>query len=167
MLSILPSTLLALLIVSALDIDTHSYAQVMGSPDDYAPQTNVACPNLTQTPLLRVFTPETQSLNALEANYVSNRQQTTIVDAWKDWLGDGSRLGYNLSDFDGLFPKVGIALSGGGYRAAQYGAGVLSGLDSRNDSAKAAGAGGLLQVASYISALSGLLFFYPRTLHIH
>lgn len=161
MLATLPSTLIALLVVAAQG--TVSFAQRVGSPNDYAPQTNVACPDVSKNPLLRVFTPETQSLNALEANYVSNRQRGAIADAWKDWIGDGSGLGYNLSVFDGLFPKVGIGLSGGGYRAAQYGAGVLSGLDSRNDSAKAAGAGGLLQVASYISALSGTSSF--RTVH--
>lgn len=44
----------------------------------------------------------------------------------------------------------------GGYRAAQYGAGVLSGLDARNESAQSAGTGGLLQVAHYLSGLSGV-----------
>ena len=155
----LPSTLIVLLIVAAHDMTT--FAQNMGSPVDYAPQTNVQCPDTTQHPLIRVFTPETQSLNALEEEYVANRQRTTIVSAWKEWIGDGSGIGYNLSDFESVFPKVGIALSGGGYRAAQFGAGVLSGLDARNESAKAAGAGGLLQVASYISALSGSSLSLP------
>lgn len=44
----------------------------------------------------------------------------------------------------------------GGYRAAQYGAGVLSGLDARNDSAQSAGTGGMLQVSHYLSGLSGM-----------
>lgn len=140
-----------------------SVALDLGSPLDYAPQTNVNCPD---TPLVRVFTPETQSLNPLESEYVSTRQATVIQDAWKVWLGDGSALGYNLSAFNSNFSKVGIAVSGGGYRAAQYGAGTLSGLDARNDSAKNAGTGGLLQVASYISALSGKAFIlcgaHPR-----
>jgi lysophospholipase len=153
MLGSLPATLLALLLVFADAL--RSNAQSMGSPDDYAPQMNVECPNVTETPLLRIFTPETQTLNALEEDYVSNRQQTTIPNAWRDWLGDGSKIGYNLSDFEAVLPRIGLGISGGGYRAAQYGAGVLSGLDSRNESAKAAGTGGLLQVASYISALSG------------
>lgn len=48
-----------------------------------------------------------------------------------------------------------MAIPGGGLRAAQYGAGCLSGLDARNDSAKAAGSGGLLQVTSYLTGLSG------------
>lgn len=143
----LPLQFLAISLIAA-----STNALDLGSPLDYAPQTNVACP---ETELVRVFTPSTQSLNPLEADYVSTRQATVIADAWKDWLGDGSALGYNLSAFNGNFSKVGIGLSGGGYRAAQYGAGVLSGLDARNGSAKDAGTGGLLQVASYLSALSG------------
>ncbi|KAI5118461.1 hypothetical protein M0805_006280 [Coniferiporia weirii] len=128
----------------------------LGSPLDYAPQVNVTCPDITTTPLVRVFTPETQAIHPLEAEYISNREATVVADAWKQWLGNGSALGYNLSAFSSAnYSKVGIAISGGGYRAAQYGAGVLSGLDARNDSAVDAGTGGLLQVASYLSGLSG------------
>lgn len=105
--------------------------------------------------LLRVFTPQTQSLNELEANYTNTRLTEVVPQAWQQWLGNGSALGYNLSAFDGNYSRIGIAISGGGYRAAQYGAGVLSGFDARNSSAVAAGTGGLLQVTSYISALSG------------
>jgi len=159
-----------------------------GSVTDYAPLVNQPCPNITTDPLLRVFTPKNQSLHPREEEYVDTRLTTVIPDAWKDWIGDGSAIGYNLSAFVDVsgggngngngngttganattsrrFPKIGIAVSGGGYRAAQYGAGVLSALDARNDSAKAAGTGGLLQVTSYISGLSGTypFFFYIRS----
>jgi len=146
-----------------------------GSVTDYAPLVNQPCPNITTDPLLRLFTPKNQSLHPREEEYVDTRLTTVIPDAWKDWIGDGSAIGYNLSAFVDVsgggggggngtttggnatrtFPKIGIAVSGGGYRAAQYGAGVLSALDARNDSAKAAGTGGLLQVTSYLSGLSG------------
>lgn len=123
---------------------------------DYAPQTNVACPDIATTPLLRVFTPQNQSLHPDEVEYIANRSSGVIANAWQSWVGNGSALGYNLSEFaEGDFSKIGIAISGGGYRAALYGAGVLSGLDSRNASSLAAGTGGLLQVASYLAGLSG------------
>lgn len=61
-----------------------------------------------------------------------------------------------MSSFQGNLPKVGIAIPGGGLRAAQYGAACLEALDARNNSAKAAGTGGLLQVASYMTGLSGM-----------
>ncbi|KAA1474012.1 phospholipase B [Dentipellis sp. KUC8613] len=122
---------------------------------DYAPSINGACPDVSTAPLVRTFSPQNQSLHAREAAYVSTRQQSVLPDNWKTWLGDGSGIGYNLSAFENNWPKISISVSGGGYRAAQYGAGVMSAIDARNDSAKAAGTGGLLQVASYWSGLSG------------
>ena len=90
-----------------------------------------------------------------------------VKQAWYDWVGDGdpsgdgqSDLGYDLKQLEAAnFSRVGIAFSGGGYRAAQYGAGVLKGLDARDEDSKNAGTGGLLQVATYMSGLSGKCFF--------
>ena len=124
-----------------------------GSVTDYAPLVNQPCPT---EPLLRIFTAKNQSLHPREEEYINTRLTTVIPNEWKNWIGDGSAIGYNLSSFNSSsFPKIGIAISGGGYRAAQYGAGVLSALDARNESAKAAGTGGLLQVTSYLAGLSG------------
>jgi len=123
----------------------------------YAPDTNSNCPDVNATPLTRIFTPEAQVLNAQEAAYIKTRQSTVIAQAWKDWLGDGSSIGYDLSSLSssGNWSTIAISFSGGGFRAAQYGAGVISALDARNSSGKAAGTGGLLQVCSYLSGLSG------------
>ena len=127
-----------------------------GSITDYAPLVNQPCPDVTTDPLLRVFTPTNQSLHPREEEYVKKRLITVVDKEWKNWLGDCSDIGYDLSAFNGSsFPKVGMAVSGGGYRAAQYGAGVLSVLDARDKSAKDAGTGGLLQVTSYLAGLSG------------
>ncbi|EIN11650.1 phospholipase B [Punctularia strigosozonata HHB-11173 SS5] len=153
MLGRLPFGLLALVVGALAAADSKE-----GSVADYAPQTNLACPDVSAQPLVRIFTPNTQELNAHEQAYVAAREAQAIPRAWTDWVGDGSAIGYDVSAFAGggkNWSRVGIAISGGGYRAAQYGAGVLSGLDARNESAKAAGTGGLLQVASYLSALSG------------
>ncbi len=129
----------------------------LGVVTDYAPQMNVECPDFSTTSLVRIWTPQNQTLHPKEEEYIHTRARDVLPAAWKDWLGDGSRMGYDLSalNFTGSWPKVGITIPGGGLRAAQFGAGALSGLDARNDSAKAAGTGGLLQVASYISGLSG------------
>lgn len=143
-----------LLCLSALALTGLAYAS-NDSVTDYAPLVNQPCPDVTTAPLLRVFTPMNQSLNPREEDYINTRLTTVIPSEWNNWVGDGSAIGYNLSAFGTTFPKIGVALSGGGYRAALYGAGVLSALDARNQSAKAAGTGGLLQVASYMSALSG------------
>lgn len=73
-------------------------------------------------------------------------------------------MGYDLSAYNFSWPKVGCALPGGGLRAALFAAGSLSGLDARNETAKKAGTGGLLQVASYISGLSGMCCLFSLTL---
>lgn len=150
--------LLAALPLSLLSLLLTVVAQDEGSPPDYAPNVNQSCPDVSTTPLVRVFTPGSQTLHPDEASFISDRLNNVVPKAWTDWIGDGSAIGYNLSALtapgnDSV--KIGISISGGGYRAAQYGAGVLSGLDARNDSAKAAGTGGLLQVTSYLSGLSG------------
>jgi lysophospholipase len=105
---------------------------------------------------LRVFTAVNQTLHPSEEEYVNTRLTAVIPNEWKNWIGDGSAIGYDLSSLNSSsFPKVGIAIGGSGLRAAQYGAGVLSALDARNESAKAAGTGGLLQITSYLSGHSG------------
>ncbi|TDL25988.1 phospholipase B [Rickenella mellea] len=119
---------------------------------DFAPQTNLGCP---ADPLIRVFTPQNQSLHPQEAAYISQRSAGPVLDSWRTWLGNGSAIGYNLTELEPHLPKIGIGLSGGGYRAAQYGAGVLQALDARNSTAVQIGTGGMLQVASYLSGLSG------------
>ncbi|KAI0066051.1 phospholipase B [Artomyces pyxidatus] len=144
---LLPLSLLALVLSTLADDE--------GAVTDYAPATNQPCPDITTAPLLRVFTPLNQTLHPREAGYVNTRFTQVIPSEWTNWAGDGSAIGYNLSVFGNNYTKIGIAISGGGYRAAQYAAGVISGLDARNESAKAAGTGGLLQVASYLAGLSG------------
>jgi lysophospholipase len=123
------------------------------SVTDYAPKTDVRCPD---SDLVRVFSPDQQSLHPDEVSYIKARESTTVLEAWKSYVGDGSGIGYKISDFNGDFPRVGLAISGGGHRAAQYAAGVISALDARNESSKAAGTGGVLQLVSYLSALSGV-----------
>lgn len=141
--------------LSILTLTGVVYAQ-SGSVTDYAPLVNQLCPDVTNDPLLRVFTAVNQTLHPSEESYVNTRLTTVIPDEWKNWVGDGSAIGYDLSSLNSSsFPKVGIAIGGSGLRGAQYGAGVLSALDARNESAKAGGTGGLLQVTSYLSGLSG------------
>lgn len=77
--------------------------------------------------------------------------------AISDYLGGLASTVYagdiNAATTDEL-PTISISISGGGVRAALYGAGVLRALDGR-ESTSAPGTGGLLQAATYMSALSG------------
>ena len=61
----------------------------------------------------------------------------------------------NSLDSDSL-PNIGIAISGGGYRAMLLGAGLLEAFDSRTPGSTGKGQlGGLLQSTTYLSGLSG------------
>ena len=61
------------------------------------------------------------------------------------------------SDNTTNLPNIGIAFSGGGYRAMLNGAGALAAFDSRtaNSTSGASQLGGLLQASTYIAGLSG------------
>lgn len=98
-----------------------------------------------------------QTLNPLEVAYVQDRA-ALVPDALSAYLESHASTVYagNISSANASsFPVVGIALSGGGNRAALYGAGVLAALDGRHEPAVEKGTGGLLQAATYISGLSG------------
>lgn len=61
-----------------------------------------------------------------------------------------------ISSNTSILPNIGIAVSGGGYRALTNGAGAIKAFDSRESNATASGhLGGLLQSATYMSGLSG------------
>jgi lysophospholipase len=129
--------------------------QVHSQSASYAPSF-VPCPS---TPLLRdAGQPQSgnQSLSPKEFDYIQSRETRVLPGAWRQYLsGKASNTGYNV---DRLLrnnpPRIAIAISGGGYRAALFGAGVLSALDQRNQSGVTAGTGGVLQSAAYISGLS-------------
>ncbi len=61
-----------------------------------------------------------------------------------------------VSQNTSTLPNIGIAFSGGGWRALQSGAGVLKAFDGRIENATGSGRlGGLLQSSTYVAGLSG------------
>lgn len=125
------------------------------APDGYTP-TVVDCPS--ERPTIRNGT----NLSKQEKDWVVTRRNETI-EPIRDLL---SRI--NIPDFDSeaylrdaessnvAVPNIGLAFSGGGYRAMLSGAGALSALDSRQEGSEEDGKlGGLLQSSTYISGLSG------------
>ncbi|KAJ5480729.1 Lysophospholipase [Penicillium diatomitis] len=125
------------------------------APDGYAPK-NVSCPAVRPT----VRTAETLSSN--ETSWLQTRRKKTL-SAMKDFfghvkVGDLDVVGYldkHANNVSSL-PNVGIAVSGGGYRALMNGAGAIKAFDSRTDNASTSGhLGGLLQSATYVAGLSG------------
>ncbi|EGW30430.1 phospholipase B2 [Spathaspora passalidarum NRRL Y-27907] len=114
--------------------------------NDYTPG-KVKCPG---TKLTRLAT----AINSKEVGYISNRGKFSKLHL-TNFLHNA-----NMSDFDiDKFletnkPIIGLAFSGGGYRAMLSGAGQLAALDSRVTSPDRTLAG-LLQSSSYITGLSG------------
>lgn len=141
------------------------FAASVVSAQGYAPVQG-ACPT---APLLRnagLPSGKNQTLNAYvaparartdpgsdEAAYVAKRKSLATLQTY---LGGSAAAVYGGSLSSGVeLPTIAIAVSGGGDRAALYGAGCLAAFDGRNASSMAKGTGGLLQAASYLSALSG------------
>ncbi|ORY72587.1 lysophospholipase catalytic domain-domain-containing protein [Leucosporidium creatinivorum] len=126
----------------------------------YAPS-YVACPKDGSAHLRSAGTPAegNQALNPAEAAYVAKRQVKASA-AFKKWLkhNDLTSKVYsgNLDKVkEDNLPTIALGVSGGGTRAALYGAGVLNALDGRNYTSVQKGTGGLLQATTYISGLSG------------
>ncbi|KAG5925723.1 hypothetical protein E4U53_003244 [Claviceps sorghi] len=125
------------------------------SPHGYAPS-RVNCP--ASRPHVR----DGAFLSTQEKEWLPKRRNETIAPM-RSLL---KRLAIPGFDVDKYFagvetdptalPNIGLAVSGGGYRAMLTGAGVLAAWDSRSTGSDAKGnLGGLLQSATYLSGLSG------------
>ncbi|KAI0409771.1 lysophospholipase [Xylaria palmicola] len=122
---------------------------------DYAPAT-VDCPS--QKPTIR----DAATLSPSEVAWLKKRRANTI-----DPMTEFFKLA-NIPNFDAanyvssnsnnlsIVPNVGIAVSGGGYRALMNGAGFIAAADARTPgSTDAGGIGNLLQASTYLAGLSG------------
>ncbi|OGE57727.1 hypothetical protein PENARI_c001G11433 [Penicillium arizonense] len=125
------------------------------APDGYTPS-NVSCP--ASRPTVR----SAANLSTNETSWLEGRRNKTL-SAMKDFfghvtVGDYDVVGYlnNHANNVSALPNVGIAVSGGGYRALMNGAGAVKAFDSRSENASTSGhLGGLLQSSTYIAGLSG------------
>lgn len=125
------------------------------APDGYVP-TSVSCP--ASRPTIR----SAAKLSSNETSWLEVRRGKTL-SAMKDFFGHVKVGDYDVGAYldkhsgnSSNLPNIGIAVSGGGWRALMNGAGAVKAFDSRTYNASATGhLGGLLQSATYISGLSG------------
>lgn len=99
-----------------------------------------------------------ENISSHEADYIKNRQVKTNENLIKFLQSRANLTNFNAEDFVKNSPRnisIGLAFSGGGYRAMLNGAGQILGLDGRFDDANQNGLGGLLQSTTYLSGLSG------------
>lgn len=123
------------------------------SESSYAPK-NSSCDDLIQ------ITRHSDSISATETKWlfkskpVSANQLHGFMSKSVSGFSDGEKWVQKVMK-SGNGPTVGIAVSGGGYRAMLGGAGMLAAFDNRTRGASNDGLGGLLQGSTYISGLSG------------
>lgn len=125
------------------------------APHGYTPQT-IDCPS--STPSIRVA----GELSRNETAWLEVRRNAT-VQPMRELLGRMNITGLDTESYinnhqnnASALPNIGIAVSGGGYRAMLNGAGIIQAFDSRTPNSTNTGQlGGLLQAATYLSGLSG------------
>lgn len=125
------------------------------APDAYTPEGEI-CP--TTSPTVR----NGSTISTNETAWLGRRRNMT-VDAMIDFLGRLDLGSLNASSYieknsanASALPNIGIAASGGGYRALMNGGGGLQAFDSRTVNSSLPGhLGGVLQSATYLSGLSG------------
>ncbi|KAL8283472.1 hypothetical protein RQP46_005575 [Phenoliferia psychrophenolica] len=102
-----------------------------------------------------------------ESTYLSSRK-TLALSSLKAYLNGTLASKVYGASLDTLnettMPTLGIAVSGGGDRAALYGAGALAALGGGDPKGAKAGLAGVLQSAAYVSALSGGSWFLSSLL---
>lgn len=127
------------------------FASALAWTGGYAPG-NVPCPSGS---LLR----SANKLSDNETAWLEERHKVTDQNL-ETFLNEANLDGFDASSFlknttNNRSLTIGIAFSGGGYRAMLSGAGQLAALDNRTVGAHAEGLGGLLQAATYLVGLSG------------
>ncbi|CAI7625994.1 unnamed protein product [Penicillium pancosmium] len=128
---------------------------IPNAPDGYTPQSE-ACS--VDRPSIR----NGSTLSKDETAWLEQRRNVT-VDAMMQFLGRLDLGSFNATSYikkhaantSGL-PNIGLAASGGGYRALMNGGGALQAFDSRTVNSSLPGhLGGVLQSATYLTGLSG------------
>lgn len=119
-------------------------------------------PGYVDCPSTRPTIRSAGSLSDDETEWLTKRRAAT-VQPMADFMSRANITGFDgasyingLSDNTTALPNIGIAMSGGGYRALMNGAGFIAAADERNPgSTDAGGIGGLLQASTYVAGLSG------------
>ncbi|KAL9614257.1 MAG: hypothetical protein Q9167_001213 [Letrouitia subvulpina] len=125
------------------------------APNGYTPETQ-DCPS--RRPTIR----SASDLSPNESSWLDLRRSKT-VQPMRDFLKRAAIPSFDAEAYinqnaqnQSALPNIGIAVSGGGWRALMNGAGAIQAFDSREGNSTAAGhLGGLLQSATYLSGLSG------------
>eukprot|EP00122_Pirum_gemmata_P008328 Pgem_evm1s7676 len=129
----------------------------------------VTCPNQfnnTSKLPVRFIDPNHNANEKHQQQFLCNEEKEWIKQKdiklkkqWIDYLNNLKLTNFDVektvSNKNLRFPRIGIASSGGGFRAMLNGAGVINALDRRDNEAWAKKSGGIWQLSSYFIGLSG------------
>lgn len=140
---------------AAIALAALEYRALPNAPDGYTPVAGDCPPN---RPALR----SASTLSPNETAWLEKRRNNTVAPM-RDFLGRVNITGFDAGNYitnhannASALPNIGIAVSGGGYRAMLTGGGAFQAFDIREENSTAAGhLGGLLQSATYFAGLSG------------
>lgn len=117
-------------------------------------------PDLVQCPVSEPFVRYSVNISIHEMDWLQKRQEKRLK-AMNAFLTRIKVPGFNASHYFAetptqSLPNIGIAFSGGGYRALLNGAGIFAAFDERTPGSTTPGhLGGLIQSSTYLSGLSG------------
>lgn len=125
-------------------------AQAWNPGNSYAP-TRIECPSDEST-----FIQSAHSVSEKEEDWISERHKVTAPKLI-EFLNRMNMTDFNATSFlSNTTVSIGLAFSGGGYRAMLAGAGEFSALDERTTNSTNSGhLGGLVQASTYFAGLSG------------
>lgn len=140
---------------AAITLAALEHRALPDAPDGYTPVAG-DCPS--NRPTIR----SASTLSPNETAWLEKRRNNT-VGPMRDFLGRVNITGFDAAKFitnhannASALPNIGIAVSGGGYRAMLNGGGAFQAFDIREENSTAPGhLGGLLQSATYFAGLSG------------
>ncbi|CAB4255554.1 similar to Saccharomyces cerevisiae YOL011W PLB3 Phospholipase B (lysophospholipase) involved in phospholipid metabolism [Maudiozyma barnettii] len=136
-------------------------AALAASADAWSPTNSYVPANVSCADDIKLIREASKTLSDNETSWLQKRDPI----ASEALLAFVQRAMANISSADDLAerifsnsstaPKIGIAASGGGYRAMLSGAGMIAAMDNRTVGANEHGLGGLLQGSTYLAGLSG------------
>ncbi|EGX97084.1 lysophospholipase Plb1 [Cordyceps militaris CM01] len=146
--------------VAASQVETPTVKAIVDRAINAAPSGYVPSPSACPDPAPKIRSGSTMGPD--EKAWLPGRRKETIVHI-RRLLKRLAITGFDSEQYFGnatynstKLPNIGIAISGGGYRAMVGGAGAIAAWDARSAGSEEKGnLGGLLQSATYISGLSG------------
>lgn len=150
-------SILGLISLAQSLFSTHPGARLLRALPD-AP--NGYTPDLVQCPVSEPFVRYAVNISKHETDWLQKRQEKRLK-AMNAFLTRIKVPNFNASHYFAKtptesLPNIGIAFSGGGYRALLNGAGIFAAFDERTSGSTTPGhLGGLIQSSTYLSGLSG------------